>query len=100
MFVNFFIRRPVATILLTLAIALPGMLAYALLPLRARQLAPGLLVAGVVGIPGAATTVLAAATTEGRRIEALFQLERFKDVAETTPPHMIEYAAARNALGR
>ena len=45
-------------------------------------------------------TVLAAATTEGRRIEALFQLERFKDVVETAPPHMIEYAAARNALGR
>jgi tetratricopeptide (TPR) repeat protein len=45
-------------------------------------------------------TVLAAATTEGRRIEALFQLERFKDVVETAPPSMIEYAAARNALGR
>jgi hypothetical protein len=45
-------------------------------------------------------TVLAAATTEGRRMEALFQLERFKDVAETAPPHMIEYAAARNELGR
>jgi len=45
-------------------------------------------------------TVLEAATTEGRRIEALFQLERFKDVAETAPPAMIEYAAARNALAR
>ena len=45
-------------------------------------------------------TVLEAATTEGRRIEALFQLERFKDVAETAPPAMIEYAAARNELAR
>ncbi len=45
-------------------------------------------------------TVLAAASSEGRRIEALFQLERFKDVVETAPPAMIEYAAARNELGR
>ena len=45
-------------------------------------------------------TVLAAATTEGRRFEALFQLERFKDVVETAPPALIEYAAARNELAR
>jgi tetratricopeptide (TPR) repeat protein len=45
-------------------------------------------------------TVLAAATTPGRRAEALFQLERFKPVVETAPPWMIEYAAARNALAR
>jgi tetratricopeptide (TPR) repeat protein len=45
-------------------------------------------------------TVLAAATTEGRRIEALFQLERHKDVVETAPPALIEYAAARNELSR
>jgi tetratricopeptide (TPR) repeat protein len=44
--------------------------------------------------------VLAAATTEGRRIEALFQLERYKDVVETSPPALIEYAAARNELSR
>jgi tetratricopeptide (TPR) repeat protein len=44
--------------------------------------------------------VLAAATTEGRRIEALFQMERFKDVVETAPPELIEYAAARNELAR
>jgi len=47
-----------------------------------------------------AEAVLAAATTEGRRIEALFQLERFKDVVETAPPPLIEYAAARNELAR
>lgn len=45
-------------------------------------------------------TALAAATTEGQRIEALFQLERYKDVVETSPPALIEYAAARNELGR
>jgi tetratricopeptide (TPR) repeat protein len=45
-------------------------------------------------------TVLAAADREGRRIEALFQLERFKEVVETAPPAMIEYAAARNELSR
>jgi tetratricopeptide (TPR) repeat protein len=45
-------------------------------------------------------TVLEAATTEGRRAEALFQLERFKQVVETAPPAMIEYAAARNELAR
>jgi len=45
-------------------------------------------------------TVLAAATGEGRRAEALFQLERFKDVVETAPPALIEYAAARNELAR
>lgn len=45
-------------------------------------------------------TVLAAATTDGRRAEALFQLERFKPVVEMAPPWMIEYAAARNELGR
>jgi len=47
-----------------------------------------------------AEMVLAAATTEGRRIEALFQLERYKDVVETAPPALIEYAAARNELSR
>jgi tetratricopeptide (TPR) repeat protein len=45
-------------------------------------------------------SVLAAADRDGRRIEALFQLERFKEVVETAPPEMIEYAAARNELGR
>jgi tetratricopeptide (TPR) repeat protein len=45
-------------------------------------------------------TVLEAATTDGRRAEALFQLERFKEVIETAPPAMIEYAAARNELAR
>lgn len=45
-------------------------------------------------------TVLAAADTEGRRVEALFQLDRFKDVVETAPPALIEYAAARNELAR
>jgi hypothetical protein len=44
--------------------------------------------------------VLAAATTEGRRFEALFQMERFKEVAESAPPALIEYAAARNELSR
>lgn len=44
--------------------------------------------------------VLAAADTAGRRIEALFQLDRFKEVVETAPPAMIEYAAARNELAR
>jgi tetratricopeptide (TPR) repeat protein len=44
--------------------------------------------------------VLAAATTDGRRAEALFQMERFKEVAERAPPAMIEYAAARNELSR
>jgi tetratricopeptide (TPR) repeat protein len=43
--------------------------------------------------------VLAAATTEGRRFEALFQMERFKETAESAPPALIEYAAARNELG-
>lgn len=42
--------------------------------------------------------VLAAATSEGRRFEALFQMERFKEVAESAPPALIEYAAARNEL--
>jgi tetratricopeptide (TPR) repeat protein len=45
-------------------------------------------------------SVLAAADRNGRRIEALFQLERFKEVVETAPPAMIEYAAARNELSR
>jgi tetratricopeptide (TPR) repeat protein len=45
-------------------------------------------------------TVLAAADRPDRRIEALFQLERFKEVVETAPPAMIEYAAARNELAR
>jgi tetratricopeptide (TPR) repeat protein len=44
--------------------------------------------------------VLAAATTDGRRAEALFQMGRFKEVAERAPPAMIEYAAARNELSR
>ena len=44
--------------------------------------------------------VLAAATTEGRRAEALFQLERFREVCESAPPALIEYAAAHNELGR
>jgi hypothetical protein len=44
--------------------------------------------------------VLEAATTDGRRAEALFQLGRFKDVIEIAPPAMIEYAAARNDLAR
>ncbi|HEY6797758.1 MAG TPA: hypothetical protein VI248_24040, partial [Kineosporiaceae bacterium] len=35
---------------------------FALLPLRARQLAPGLLLSGVLGIPGVATSVLALGT--------------------------------------
>ena len=35
---------------------------FALLPVRARELTPGLLVAGVIGVPGAATSVLALAT--------------------------------------
>jgi tetratricopeptide (TPR) repeat protein len=45
-------------------------------------------------------TALEAATTEGRRVEALFQLERFKQVVDLAPPAMIEYAAARNELAR
>lgn len=44
--------------------------------------------------------VLAAATTDGRRAEAQFQMDRFKDVAERAPPALIEYAAARNELDR
>lgn len=44
--------------------------------------------------------VLVAATTDGRRAEALFQMERFKDVAERAAPALIEYAAARNELAR
>jgi len=44
--------------------------------------------------------VLAAAETDGRRAEALFQMERFKEVAERAPPALIEYAAARNELDR
>ena len=48
----------------------------------------------------AVLSVLAAATTAGRRIEALFQLERYKDVLETSPPALIEYAAARSELSR
>jgi hypothetical protein len=44
--------------------------------------------------------VLAAATGEGQRAEALFQLERFKEVCESAPPALIEYAAARTELGR
>ncbi|HZY55535.1 MAG TPA: hypothetical protein VFE73_19930, partial [Reyranella sp.] len=44
--------------------------------------------------------VLAAADRPGRRIEALFQLERYKEAVETAPPAMIEYAAARNELAR
>jgi len=44
--------------------------------------------------------VLAAATTDARRAEALFQLDRFKEVAERAPPAMIEYAAARNELAQ
>lgn len=47
-----------------------------------------------------ADAVLAAATTDGRRAEALFQMDRFKEVAERAPPAMIEYAAARNELSR
>lgn len=35
---------------------------FALLPLRARRLVPGLLLAGLVGVPGVATTVIALAT--------------------------------------
>ena len=45
-------------------------------------------------------TVLAAATNEGRRVEALFQLERWRDVVDSAPPALIEYAAARNELAR
>ncbi|MCW5734339.1 MAG: tetratricopeptide repeat protein [Enhydrobacter sp.] len=48
----------------------------------------------------AAGDVLAAATTEGRRAEVLFQMERFREVAERAPPAMIEYAAARNELSQ
>lgn len=47
-----------------------------------------------------ADDVLAAATSDGRRAEALFQMERFKDVAERASPAMIEYAAARNELSQ
>jgi ABC-2 type transport system permease protein len=35
---------------------------FALLPVRARQLTPGLLVSGIIGIPGVATSVLALTT--------------------------------------
>ena len=35
---------------------------FALLPVRARQLVPGLLLAGLVGVPGAVTTLVGAAT--------------------------------------
>ena len=35
---------------------------FALLPLRARRLAPGLLVAGLIGVPGVVTSLLALAT--------------------------------------
>jgi ABC-2 type transport system permease protein len=35
---------------------------FALLPLSARQLAPGLLITGLIGLPGAATSLLAVAT--------------------------------------
>jgi tetratricopeptide (TPR) repeat protein len=44
--------------------------------------------------------VLAAATTDGRRAEAQFQMDRFKEVAERASPALIEYAAARNELAR
>jgi tetratricopeptide (TPR) repeat protein len=44
--------------------------------------------------------VLAAATTEGRRAEALFQMDQVRQVAERAPPALIEYAAARNELAR
>lgn len=47
-----------------------------------------------------ADAVLSAADTDNRRAEALFQMDRFKEVAERAPPTMIEYAAARNELSR
>ena len=44
--------------------------------------------------------VLEQAAGEGRRAEALFQMDRFREVAERAPPTLIEYAAARNELSR
>jgi tetratricopeptide (TPR) repeat protein len=45
-------------------------------------------------------TVLANASSDGQRVEALFQLGRFQEVVDSAPPAMIEYAAARNELRR
>lgn len=42
--------------------------------------------------------VLEVATNDARRAEALFQLNRFREVVERAPPTLVEYAAARNEL--
>lgn len=44
--------------------------------------------------------VLDAATNDCRRTEALFQMEKFREVTERAAPTLIEYAAARNELTR
>jgi tetratricopeptide (TPR) repeat protein len=44
--------------------------------------------------------VLEAATNDCRRTEALFQMEKFREVTERAAPTLIEYAAARNELTR
>jgi tetratricopeptide (TPR) repeat protein len=44
--------------------------------------------------------VLAAATNDCRRTEALFQMENFREVTERAAPTLIEYGAARNELTR
>ena len=56
----FFIRRPVATILLTLAIALPGMLAYALLPRAALPQVDFPTLSVQANLPGASPETMAA----------------------------------------
>jgi hypothetical protein len=43
---------------------------------------------------------LKAATTRERRVEAAFQLGRWKDVVEQGLPALVEYCAARNELMR
>jgi tetratricopeptide (TPR) repeat protein len=47
-----------------------------------------------------ADEVLKAATTRERRVEAAFQLGRWKDVVEQGPPALVECCAARNELMR
>jgi multidrug efflux pump len=59
-FSAFFIRRPVATILLTLAIALPGMLAYALLPRAALPQVDFPTLSVQANLPGASPETMAA----------------------------------------
>ncbi len=56
----FFIRRPVATILLTFAIALPGMLAYALLPRAALPQVDFPTLSVQANLPGASPETMAA----------------------------------------